>query len=56
MQVTGRTEEEFYAAVEARGGEDPESVDLVGEQWDASDDELAKRRLPRLSGLFPGHW
>jgi hypothetical protein len=54
VQVTGRTEEDFYEVVEASGGEDPESADPVGEQWDASDDEQAKRRLPRLSGLFPG--
>jgi len=55
VQVTGRTEEEFYEAVEALGGEDPELMDPAGEQWDASGDEQAKRRLPRLSGLFPGH-
>ncbi|MGX9886398.1 DUF4240 domain-containing protein [Streptomyces sp. NPDC002276] len=54
VQVTGRTEEDFYAVFEALGGEDPESVDPAGERWDASDDEQAKRRLPRLSGLFPG--
>lgn len=54
VQVTGgRTEEHFYEAVEARGGEDPEAVELAGEQWDANGDEQAKRRLPRLSGLFP---
>ena len=53
VQVTGRTEEAFYEAVEARGGEDPEAVEPVGEQWDANDDERAKRRLPRLSELFP---
>ncbi|MFJ9247154.1 DUF4240 domain-containing protein [Streptomyces sp. NPDC101776] len=55
VQVTGRTEEDFYEVVEARGGEDPESADPAGERWDASDDEQAKRRIPRLSGLFPGH-
>ncbi|MEV5534715.1 DUF4240 domain-containing protein [Streptomyces prunicolor] len=49
----GRTEEDFYDAVEARGGVDPEESEPAGAQWDANDDEQAKRRLPRLSGLFP---
>ncbi|WP_405863590.1 DUF4240 domain-containing protein [Streptomyces sp. NBC_01515] len=53
VQVTGRTEQDFYDAVEAWGAEDPEPMDPAGEQWDANDDEQAKRRLPRLSALFP---
>ncbi|WP_043680277.1 DUF4240 domain-containing protein [Streptomyces xylophagus] len=53
-QVTGKSEEDFYGAVEAQGGVDPELLDPAGERWDANDDEQAGRRLPRLSVLFFG--
>ena len=53
QDVTGKTEDDFYDAVEAREGEDLEPMDPVGEQWDARHDEQATRRLPRLSALFP---
>ncbi|WP_327401117.1 DUF4240 domain-containing protein [Streptomyces sp. NBC_01288] len=52
-QVTGRSEVDFYDAVDAQRGEDSEPLDPAGERWDANDDERAKRRLPRLSALFP---
>ncbi|MGW0706844.1 DUF4240 domain-containing protein [Streptomyces sp. NPDC002643] len=51
--VTGRSEEDFYDAVEAWIGEDHEPSDPAGERWEATNDEEAHRRLPRLSGLFP---
>ncbi|MDT0568412.1 DUF4240 domain-containing protein [Streptomyces sp. DSM 3412] len=50
--VTGRTADDFYAAVESLG-DDPEPMDPAGERWDARDDEESHRRLPRLSALFP---
>lgn len=53
VQVTGRTEEDFYAAVEECGGLGPEVLEPSGERWEANDDEQAHRRLPRLSALFP---
>ncbi|ULR53554.1 DUF4240 domain-containing protein [Streptomyces deccanensis] len=51
--LSGRTEEDFYDAMDELGGDDPESGDPAGERWDACDDEESHRRLPRLSALFP---
>ena len=52
-QVTGRSEGDFYDAVDAQRGDGYEPLDPAGERWDASDDAEAERRLPRLSGMFP---
>ncbi|WP_405990618.1 DUF4240 domain-containing protein [Streptomyces sp. NBC_00986] len=52
-RVTGRSECDFYDAVDAQRGEDSGSLDPAGERWDARDDAEAERRLPRLSGMFP---
>ncbi|MFJ6724949.1 DUF4240 domain-containing protein [Streptomyces sp. NPDC091281] len=51
--VTGRTEDDFYDAMDALRVEDLESAEPVGERWDAALDAEASRRLPRLSALFP---
>ncbi|WP_416966181.1 hypothetical protein [Streptomyces sp. Agncl-13] len=51
--VTGRSEGDFYDAVDAQRGDDSEPLDPAGERWDASDDAEAERRLPRLSEMFP---
>ncbi|GAA3808158.1 DUF4240 domain-containing protein [Streptomyces phyllanthi] len=63
-EVTGGSEEDFYAAFEEREdeeredeereGEDCEPLEPAGERWDGDDDEQAARRLPRLGALFPG--
>ncbi|MCC9709843.1 DUF4240 domain-containing protein [Streptomyces sp. MNU76] len=51
--VTGRTEDDFYDALENLVGGDADLTDPAGERWDARDDEQSHRRLPRLSVLFP---
>ncbi|MBD9703718.1 DUF4240 domain-containing protein [Streptomyces caniscabiei] len=51
--VTGRTADDFYAAMESLGGDDDELADPAGERWDAREDAESHRRLPRLSALFP---
>ncbi|MEV4875885.1 DUF4240 domain-containing protein [Streptomyces cyaneofuscatus] len=43
----------FYAAVKTRRGEHAVSEGLVGERWNVRDEDVAARRLPRLSVMFP---
>ena len=52
-QVTGRSEGDFFDAVEAQRGDGSGPLDPAGERWDARDDTEAERRLPRLRALFP---
>lgn len=52
-RVTGRSEGDFYEALDAQRGVDSGPLDPAGERWDARDDAEAGRRLPRLSGMFP---
>lgn len=51
--VAGKADDDFYDAVDARGSDDRELRDPAGERRDGCGDEEARRRLPRLSALFP---
>lgn len=51
-QATGESEG-IYEVVEARGHDVPEDPDPTGDAWDYDDPAELRRRLPRLSGLFP---
>jgi hypothetical protein len=46
---TGRTEEEYYEALQQLRGE---QAGLRGEDWDFDDDDEARRRLPRLARMY----
>ncbi len=52
MEHTGQSEDDFYATLSRLEG--PRGVlELKGEGWDFDDDAEMRRRLPRLSQMYP---